>query len=50
MARALVEHDNKLKKDFYEYDRLLLVADVRQNETSKPNKSKPRDKRQKSYR
>ena len=50
MARALVAHDSKLKKVFYDYDRLLLVADVRQNEVSKPNDSKPRDKRQKSYR
>ncbi len=50
IARALVEFEPKLKPVFYEYDRLLLVADVRQNEVSKPNKSKPRDKRQKSYR
>jgi small subunit ribosomal protein S9 len=50
IARALVQFDAKLKKPFMEYDRLLLVADVRQNETSKPNDSKPRAKRQKSYR
>ena len=49
-ARALVEFDPKLKSVFEQYDRQLLVADVRQNEVSKPNKSKPRDKRQKSYR
>ena len=40
----------KLKKDFLNYDRHLLVADVRRNEPHKPNDSKPRAKRQKSYR
>jgi len=50
MARALVEHQPKLKKTFYEYDRLLLVADVRRKETRKPNDSKARAARQKSYR
>ncbi|MFA6460967.1 MAG: 30S ribosomal protein S9 [Candidatus Woesearchaeota archaeon] len=50
IARALVKYNADLKKTFDEYDRLLLVADVRQNETSKPNDSKPRAKRQKSYR
>ncbi|MBI2661849.1 30S ribosomal protein S9 [Candidatus Woesearchaeota archaeon] len=50
IARALVQYDGKLKKIFNDYDRLLLVADVRKNEVSKPNDSKPRAKRQKSYR
>ncbi|MBR9698867.1 30S ribosomal protein S9 [Candidatus Woesearchaeota archaeon] len=52
IARSLVDYakGDKLKKVFLEYDRMLLVADVRQNETSKPNDSKPRAKRQKSYR
>ena len=50
MARALVQHDEKLKKTFIEYDRLLLVADVRRKEACKPNDSKARAKRQKSYR
>ena len=50
IARALVQHDKKLKKVFDDYDRLLLVADVRQNEACKPNDSKPRAARQKSYR
>ena len=50
MARALVEHDKKLKKVFDDYDRLLLVADVRRKEVCKPNDSKARAKRQKSYR
>jgi len=50
IARALVVHDDKLKKVFDEYDRLLLVADVRRKEVCKPNDSKARAKRQKSYR
>jgi small subunit ribosomal protein S9 len=50
MARALVEHEPKLKKTFEDYDRLLLVADVRRKEVCKPNDSKARAKRQKSYR
>ncbi|MBT4935684.1 30S ribosomal protein S9 [Candidatus Woesearchaeota archaeon] len=50
IARALVQHDPKLKKEFTEYDRLLLVADVRRKEVCKPNDSKARAKRQKSYR
>lgn len=39
-----------LKKTFLDYDRHLVVADVRVNEPHKPNDSKPRKKRQKSYR
>jgi len=50
IAKALVEYDNSLEKVYDEYDRFLLVADVRQNEPCKPNDSKPRAKRQKSYR
>jgi small subunit ribosomal protein S9 len=50
IARALVEHDESLKRTFTAYDRLLLVADVRQKEVCKPNDSKARAKRQKSYR
>ncbi len=50
IARALVQKDEKLKKTFTSYDRLLLVADVRQKEVCKPNDSKARAKRQKSYR
>ncbi|MBS3124611.1 30S ribosomal protein S9 [Candidatus Woesearchaeota archaeon] len=50
IARALVQHDKKFKKTFDEYDRLLLVADVRRKEVRKPNDSKARAKRQKSYR
>ena len=50
IARALVEHDRKLEKTFDDYDRLLLVADVRRKEARKPNDSKARAARQKSYR
>jgi small subunit ribosomal protein S9 len=50
IARALVEYDEKLEAEFESYDRLLLVADVRQKEVCKPNDSKARAKRQKSYR
>lgn len=50
IARALVEFEPNLKNTFTEYDRLLLVADVRRKEVCKPNDSKARAKRQKSYR
>lgn len=50
IAKALVEYDASLKKTYLDYDRNLLVADVRRNEVCKPNDSKPRAKRQKSYR
>lgn len=50
IARTLVAQDGKLKKVFDEYDRWLLVADVRRKEVRKPNDSKARAKRQKSYR
>lgn len=50
IARALVKANPDLKKLFIEYDRQLLIADVRHCESSKPNDSKPRKKRQTSYR
>ncbi len=52
LARALVEYskDEKLKTVFLNYDRHLLIADVRRKEMYKPNDSKARAKRQKSYR
>lgn len=51
IARALVKFDKKLEKIFLNYDRNLLVADVRRKETRKPNRhGKARSKRQKSYR
>jgi small subunit ribosomal protein S9 len=52
IGQALVEYskDKKLEQRFLDYDRQLLVADVRRKETRKPNDSKARAKRQKSYR
>ncbi|MAG50149.1 30S ribosomal protein S9 [archaeon] len=53
IARALMEFsgNKQLKKDFLDYDRNLVVADVRRRESRKPNNSKgARAKRQKSYR
>ena len=50
IARALVEFNKKLKKTFLEYDRHLLINDVRFKEQRKPNDSKARSARQKSYR
>lgn len=50
IGRALVAFNKKLEKDFLAYDRQLLVADVRRKEVAKPNDSKARAKRQKSYR
>ena len=51
IARALAQHDKKLEKVFLEYDRHLLVADIRRKETKKPNRhGKARAKTQKSYR
>lgn len=51
IARALVEKHPKLKETFLDYDRQLLVADIRRKEAAKPNShGKARAKRQKSYR
>lgn len=53
IARGLVafHKSDELKNKFLEYDRHLLVADVRRNEPAKPNRhGKPRQKVQKSYR
>ena len=52
LSRAIVEFSKsaELKKTYIEYDRSLLVADVRRKETYKPGDSKARRKRQKSYR
>jgi small subunit ribosomal protein S9 len=52
IAKGLVIYtkSKQLKQDYLEYDRHLLVADVRRNEPHKPNDSKPRKKRTKSYR
>src|SRR3989338_364848 len=53
IARGLVQFtgNKQLEKDFLSYDRHLLVADIRQRETRKPNThQKARSKVQKSYR
>ena len=50
IARALVQFQPSLKKTFLEYDRHLLIQDIRRKEPYKPNVSKARKKRQKSYR
>lgn len=51
IARALVKHSKKLEKTFLEYDRHLLVADIRRKEPAKPNnRGKARSTKQKSYR
>ena len=53
IAKTLVSFHKggKLKEAFLQYDRNLLVADVRRKETRKPNRhGKARSKTQKSYR
>lgn len=50
IAKALSEYDKKLRKTFLEYDRHMLVDDVRFKETRKPNDSKARRSRQFSKR
>ena len=51
LARCLIDVEPKLKEVFLNYDRLLLVADIRRKESSKPNsQGNARAKRQKSYR
>ncbi len=50
IAKALAEFDKKLKRTFLDYDRHLLVADIRRKETRKPNDSRARASRQTSYR
>ena len=53
MAKALVEFakSDKLKETFLNYDRNLLVADVRRKEPAKPNRhGQARSHVQKSYR
>ncbi|MBI2134792.1 30S ribosomal protein S9 [Candidatus Woesearchaeota archaeon] len=53
IAKALSEYskNSKLREQFLEYDRNLLVADVRRKEPAKPNRhGQARSKRQKSYR
>ncbi len=52
IARSLVEFSGskELRKSYLDYDKHLLIADTRFNEPHKPNDSKPRKKRMKSYR
>ena len=51
LARALVEFSPRLRETFLEYNRQLLVADVRRKESAKPNShGQARSKVQKSYR
>jgi len=52
ISRALVKFfkDKVLEKSFLDYDRHLLVADIRRKEQYKPNDSKARAKRTKSKR
>ena len=52
LARAIAEFtkNKEIEKAFLDYDRNLLVADVRRKEAYKPGDSKARRKRQTSYR
>jgi len=50
IGRCLVEANKSLKEVFLKYDRNLIIADIRRKEVCKPNDSKARAKRQKSYR
>ena len=51
IAKAMARFDKKLEKVYLNYDRQLLVADVRRKETHKPNRhGKARSKVTKSYR
>lgn len=51
IARAFAEFDAGLKQVYLEYDRQLIVADVRRKESAKPNShGQARSKTQKSYR
>ena len=52
LARAIVgfSKSKELRKAFADYDKFLLVADIRRKEAYKPGDSKARRKRQKSYR
>jgi small subunit ribosomal protein S9 len=52
IGKALVKVTSspELKKAFADYDKSLLIADVRRKEPYKPGDSKARSKRQKSFR
>jgi len=52
IAKVLVNYDKDLKEKFLNYDRSLLIADVRRTEPHKPSRSKagPRRHKQRSKR
>lgn len=51
IGQALIQEFPELKEKLLQYDRTLLISDVRRKETRKPNShGKARAKRQKSYR
>jgi len=51
IANALVEYRPSLKDVYLDYDRAMIIPDVRTKEVSKPNShGQARAKRQKSYR
>jgi len=52
LSRAIVKFSKSktLEDTYYDYDRNMLVADVRRKESYKPGDSKARRKRQTSYR
>jgi small subunit ribosomal protein S9 len=51
IGRALVQHDGSLREKLLDYDRQLLVADIRRKESAKPNHhGQARAAVQKSYR
>lgn len=47
IAKVLVEKDENLKEKFLNYDRTLLVADVRRTEPHKPSRSRKGSRRHK---
>lgn len=52
IARAIINESKspELKREYLKYDRMLLIADIRRKEQRKPNDSRARAARQKSYR
>lgn len=50
VSNAIAEMSVDYKNTILKYDRSFLVPDTRVKETNKPNRSKARAKRQKSYR
>ncbi len=51
ISQALAQYNKKLHKTFLDYDRTMMVSDIRRKEAAKPNRhGQARAKRQKSYR